>query len=119
LDIFVPELARGESGRYLISIGQLADDEGLANSIREEFDHGVVVGGPVASVSAVGYKAGSESGAEEIARQELEAEGIAVHEVMRFEHAVTCLIDCNAVEHAMQILHDRFEITDTEVADVA
>ena len=119
LDIFVPELAEGKSGRYLISIGQLADDEGLANSIREEFDRGVVVGGPVASVSAVGYKAGTEEGAENIARKELEAEGIAVHEVMRFEHAVTCLIDCNAVERAMQIFHDRFEITDTEVADVA
>jgi aspartokinase len=73
----------------------------------------------VASISAVGYKAGTQKAADEIARRELEDEGIAVHEVMRFEHAVTCLIDCNAVERAMQIFHERFEITDTEVADVA
>ena len=123
LDVFVPELAEGQSGRYLISIGQLADDVGLANSIREEFDQGVVVSGPIASVSAVGYKAGSGARVEEMARNKLEAEGIAVHEVMRFEHAVTCLIDCNAVERAMQLFHDCFDInyssSDIKVGNVA
>ncbi|HSH26385.1 MAG TPA: aspartate kinase [Wenzhouxiangella sp.] len=125
LDIFVPELAAGRSGRYLISIGQLADDQGLANSIREEFDQGIAVSGPIASVSAVGYKAGSRARVEELARKKLEAEGIAVHEVMRFEHAVTCLIDCNAVERAMQLFHECFDIncsgsgSDIEVDNVA
>lgn len=119
LDVFVPELAEGCSGRYLISLGQLADDQGLARSIRKEFSSGVSVSGPIASVSAVGYQAGSAAWTEQIARKGLEAAGIKVHEVMCFEHAVTCLIDSEHVARALCELHDRYEITDTGVADVA
>ncbi len=119
LDVFVPELAEGRSGRYLISLGQLADDQGLARSIREEFASGVSVSGPIASVSAVGYRAGSAAWTEQVARKVLKSAGIKVHKVMRFEHAVTCLIDSQHVDQAMRELHDRYEITGDEVADVA
>lgn len=119
LDLFVPELGEGSSGRYLIPLGQVADGPGLAASIEEEFSEGVKVSGPLASVSAVGYQAGRDPDAVGFARDTLVGKGIKVHEVMRFEHAVTCLIDCDAVSHAMQAFHADFEITDTEVADVA
>lgn len=119
LDVFVPELTEGETGRYLIPLGQIADGAGLAGAIREQFPTGVKVSGPMATVSAVGYKAGEQDDAFEFARNALVAKGIEVHEMMRFEHAITCLIDADAVVTAMRIFHDGFDVADTEVADVA
>lgn len=123
LDLFVPELAENESGRFLVPLGQVADDSGLAEALREEFSEDVRVSGPFASVSAVGYRVGEQPKSLDFARQLLLDAGLDVHESMCFKHAVTCLIDTAAVESAMQALHKGFDIAaekiDMKVPNVA
>lgn len=119
LGLFAPELTEGSTGTYFIPLGQVADAAGLANAIRKEFGDTVRVSGPVASVSAVGNRAGRDSGVVEFARNLLAENGIEVHDAMVFEHAVTCLIDPESAAAAMRAFHAGFEIADTDVADVA
>ncbi|MFP4208685.1 MAG: aspartate kinase [Wenzhouxiangella sp.] len=118
-EAFAPELADHDSGCYLLPIGQLADVDGLAASLEEEFGKAVKVHHPLASVSAVGFKAGDDANITRFAGEVLESADIAVRQSFTFAHAVTCLIDADRVSEAARAFHAGFRITDSEVADVA
>jgi len=118
-DAFAPELAEDDSGCYLLPIDQLADVETLADSLLADFGAVVAVQYPRASVSAVGFDVGKDAAVERFALEALTARDISVHDSMRFEHAVTCIVDASAVEQAAQAFHEGFRINDSEVADVA
>ncbi|MFW5815445.1 MAG: aspartate kinase [Wenzhouxiangella sp.] len=118
-DAFAPELADGDSGCYLLPIDQLADVEGLADSLQGEFGAAVEVRYPLASVSAVGHRAGQDADILSLAAENLTDAGITVRQSFAFAHAVTCLVAADKVKQAAQAFHVGFGITDSEVADVA
>ncbi|MGY6630257.1 MAG: aspartate kinase [Wenzhouxiangella sp.] len=119
LDVFAPELADGDSGVYFVPTGQLADVDGLISDLRKQFDQGLEVSGPLASVSAVGYHAGQDADTSVFAVSALDSSDIQVLDSLRFAHAVTCLVPADQVADATRCFHDRFGITDTGVANVA
>ncbi len=118
-DGFAPELADGASGCYLLPIDQLADVEGLADSLQGEFGDAVEVRYPLASVSAVGFRAGQDADILRLAAENLTDAGIEVSQSFAFPHAVTCLVAADKVKQAAQAFHAGFGIARTEVADVA
>ena len=118
-DAFAPELGEGQTGCYLLPIEQLADADGLANSLRRTFGDAVEVKYPMASVSAVGFQAGQDETTLKFARDALVGADIEVEETFAFAHAVTCLVAADQVQDAAQAFHNGFRITDSGVADVA
>jgi aspartate kinase len=118
-DAFAPELAEAQNGIYLLPIEQLADVDALAASLKEDFGETIDVRYPLASVSAVGYEVGVEPGAEQFAEAALAEQKISVHESLRFEHAVTCLVDAEEVAQAAGLFHAAFGIAESDVANVA
>jgi aspartate kinase len=118
-ELFVPELAEGEQGSYLIPTDQLADIDGLTRKLSERFGSGVAVSGPLASVSAVGFHAGRDPETAVFAISALDAAGLEVIDQMVFDHAVTCLVPADQAGDATRAFHGGFRITDTGVAHVA
>lgn len=118
-ELFVPELAEGEQGSYLIPTDQLADIDGLVKKLSEGFGPGVMVSGPLASVSAVGFHAGKDPETAVFAISALDAAGLEVIDQMVFDHAVTCLVPADQAGDATRAFHGGFRITDTGVAHVA
>ena len=118
-DAFAPELADDASGCYLLPIEQLADVDGLANGLREQFGDAVDINYPVATVSAVGFQAGQDATTLDYAGSVLADADIDVKHSFAFPHAVTCLVDAEHVQAAAQRFHAGFRITDSGVADVA
>lgn len=118
-DGFAPELAEKASGCYLLPIDQLADVDGLASALNRQFGDAVEVAYPLASVSAVGFRAGEDADILRLAAKNLTDAGIKVFQSFAFAHAVTCMVAADKVAQAAQALHAGFGITDSEVADVA
>ncbi len=118
-DLFAPELIEGNSGCFLVPIDQLADVETLAETLSAEFGDDLNVEYPLASVSAVGFKVGQTPEVERFALAALADEDVSVHQFIRFEHAVTCIVNASIVDRAAQAFHEGFRITDSEVANVA
>ncbi len=119
-DAFAPELVRQEgAGCYLLPIEQMADVDGLAESLRARFGGSAQVSYPLASVSAVGFQAGQDDSTLAFARAALTDIGIDVLQSFAFPHAVTCLIPADRVGDATRAFHQGFRIIDSGVADVA
>ncbi len=118
-DLFAPALAEGGRGSYLVTTEQVADIPGLSTAIMKHCGEGVAVHGPLGAVSAVGRRAGRDPSTLEFARSTLAAANIEVRQAFATEHAVTCLVDPDAVVDAARHFHGTFRITDTGVAHVA
>ena len=118
-ELFAPALAQGGRGSFLVTTEQIADIPGLTAAISRNFAEGVTVSGPLGAVSAVGRRAGRDPTTLAFAQNALAGADIAVRQAFATEHAVTCLVDSEAVIEAARNFHASFRITDTGVADVA
>lgn len=119
LEIFAPELSRGDRGSFLVPTAQLADVAGLIRAIEDDCPRGVEIQHPLASVSVVGLHAGRDADAPEQARAALLSQGQSVRRAFATIHAITCLVEPEAAPSALRSLHARYVTGHAVVADVA
>ena len=118
-ECFAPALAGQTPGRFLIPADQLADSEGLAESLSRDFADQLELHHPLATVSAVGHEAGRDGSSLGYARQLLADEGIELLDAFSEAHAITCLVEADDLSLAARAFHRGFRIADSGVANVA
>lgn len=116
---FAPGLGQADPAQFLLPVEQLADRDGLAQSLRHRFGSDVTVDYPLGAVSAVGHQAGRDAAVVEFAVERLTQAGVEARAAFTETHAVVVLVDADQVEAAARAFHAGFRITDAEVADVA
>lgn len=118
-ELFLPELAAAREPQFLLTTEQLADVDGLVQSLRKAFDAALKIERGLGSVSAVGQQVGHDAELLGFVRGRIVAAGMDVQASYTQDHAVVCLLQREQVEAAAQILHAALRIADSEVADVA
>ena len=113
-DVFL-DRRQGRNGprELFIAASDLPDPHAFGERIRERFDARVRVGEARASVSAVGLGLGAAAEQwHSASRIHARRAGIEVYRDYSADHALTCLIEPEKVEPAVELLHDRLALAE-------
>lgn len=113
-DIFL-DRRHGRTGprELFIAASDVPDPDAFGDRIRDRFDERVRVGAPRASVSAVGLGLGRAADEwHSASRAHARRAGIEVYRDYSAEHALTCVIEPDQVEPAVELLHERLALAE-------
>jgi aspartate kinase len=118
-DQFLFDPAWAEGRRILLPSSQFSDEGHLADALKRVHGSAIRIRTDLATVSAIGHRAGLDPGSLGFARKLLTEADIAVETILASEHAICALLPRSDVQRSLQQFHSRFRIADLGVAHVA
>ncbi len=113
-DVFL-DRRQGRNGprELFVAASDVPDPDAFGERIRERFDERVRVGEARASVSAVGLGLGAAADQwHSASRTHARRAGIEIYRDYSAEHALTCVIEPDKVEPAVELLHERLALAE-------